>query len=152
VLPTDDINSKVFTFTEESAIADNFDEFGYEQKNFIQNLGSLYYFFPYFCICLIVLLLLKLISMLGCSRPQKWYQQLKAYLFWNFLLRFTLEAYLELHLSATINVANLLFTWNSGDWIGALTSILVTVIVNAFPFALGIFYHRNFERVSDEGF
>jgi len=152
VLPTDDINAYFFTFHDGEPIAKNFEDFGYEKRNFIQNLGSIYYFFPLVAIWLLLLVLLKLLALSGFSGPQKWYLWLKNKLFWNFLLRLLIESYLELHLSSTINAANLYWSSNSGDWLASLTTLPVAFVVNAFPIWLFMFLRRNHERLSEEEF
>lgn len=152
VLPTDDINAVILTFYDSLPIDNNFEEVGYESRNFIQNLGSIYYFFPLIGVWLLLLAILKLFAACGCSRPNRWYAKLKAALFWNFLLRLVIESYLELHLSSTINAANLYFSSNSGDWLASLTTLPVAFVVNVFPFWLFVFLRRNFDQLSEENF
>lgn len=99
-----------------------------------------------------MLAVLKLFSRLGVKRFESFYLKLKNVVFWNLLIMLVMESYLEMHLSSTINIVNLLFSSNSGDWLAAVTSILVAIILNVFPFALFYFLHRNFSRVSEESF
>jgi len=69
MLPTDKINSVFFQFYEETAISVNLEEQGYDKRNFIENLGSLYYLYPLVGLNLVVLVLLRLIIACGFQRP-----------------------------------------------------------------------------------
>ena len=151
VLPTDYLNPLVLSFSETEPICDQFEELDYGGTNFISNLGSIYYAFPFTGLCLILLALLKLLSKRGYQRPLEWYLKLKTFLI-KLILAILYESYLELHLSSTISVANLLFSSHSGDWIGASTSILVAIVVNIFPFGLMCFLYCKKSQLEDEEF
>jgi len=150
MLPAETINAIIFQFSEEEAVSDNFEELGYEKRNFIWNLGTLYYLFPMFVLVLIVLVLLRLLGACGFQRPQKWYMQLRDSLFWNFLLQTTMESYLEMHLSSTVNLTSLVWSSNSGDWLAAVTAILTAIVLNLLPFVLVAYLYYNFARLPDE--
>jgi len=152
MLPAETINAIIFQFSEEEAVSDNFEELGYERRNFIWNLGTLYYLFPMFVLVLVVLILLRMLGACGLQRPQKWYMQLRDSLFWNFLLQTTMESYLEMHLSSTVNLTSLVWSSNSGDWLAAVTAILTAIVLNLLPFVLVAYLYYNFARLPDEQF
>jgi len=150
MLPTKTINAFIFTFSEEEAISENFEEYDYEKRNFIHNLGTLYYLFPLIGSVLVVLILLRLLGACGLQRPQQWYLQLRDSLFWNFLLQTTVESYLEMDLSSTINLTSLVWSSNSGDWLAAVTAILTAVVLNLLPFVLFAYLYYNFARLPED--
>jgi len=63
-----------------------------------------------------------------------------------------MESYLELHLCSTINLTNFYMRTYSGDWIGAITSIPVAIVINLLPFAIFILLYCKFTQLPDEDF
>jgi len=63
VVPTDDIYSEIFSFTETPAYRENFSYAGYESSNIILNLGTMFLGVVFFfCYAVFVFLIFKPLS------------------------------------------------------------------------------------------
>jgi len=108
VVPTGDIYSEMFSFSETPAYRENFSYSGYETSNIILNLGTIFLglmiFFAY------VLLILILFRSLSKCTPAlfRFYHRQKQSLFWNGLIRLCFEIFFDCIISAFVNVHHLM--------------------------------------------
>jgi hypothetical protein len=74
-------------------------------------------------------------------------------LHWNFVIRLTIEAFLELTFSVFFNLkyASCNFQY-LGSWVNYFLAILFACMLVAAPFFIVGFYWRNFEQLTDEEF
>ena len=109
---------------------------GYETKNLIKNMGPLFFY----AICLSIFIILFLIArflLLKFERGKRFYNFVSKFLFFNFILRFLIEAYLEFTLSSFLNLKQTP-SKESGEYVsfvfaivGSFLSILLPIFILA---------------------
>jgi len=135
-VPHSYINPWIFEFSEEKTFAPRYGENGYEKLNFIKNSGSVFWFLFAWLFFALFTLFLSLFK--ANKRIHRVETFLSRYLFYSIIIRLFIESYLEIMLSALINIKNL--NWKlSGDIIASLFTIGSIIITFAFPAFLHYF-------------
>lgn len=118
----------------------NFYSAGYGSLYFAPNLSTAYLIIHGYIILALFYLVLSLIK----SRSQathNFIEKIKGHLFWNGTLRFFIEIYLELSISATINIAKATDSLvNTSTYYCLISSILFGIFVIVFPIWIAFFY------------
>jgi len=127
---------------EEEAENSNFEEMGYESKNAISNMGPLFLYSIILACSLLVLVALKLLLNL-CEKGKKLYQWISQALFFNIIIRFLIEAYLEFAVSSFINIKHVSFT-SSGNKISYIVAAICCIVVLLMPVSLFVFVVHNY--------
>ena len=104
VLPTGDIFGSIFSFTDTEAYTSKFEQGGFETSNFVFNLGTLFIAFIIFAFLVVLMSLIKVMSITRIKCFDTIYDKMKMTIFWNGVIRFTLEGYLELVISSYVNL------------------------------------------------
>ena len=114
---------------------------GYETKNFIDNMGSLFLFA--FAIASIALVLLVLKPVFFSLKATGAYATIHGVFFFNAMLRYFIESYLEYTISAFVNFKEAKFDGTSGDKIGAVLSIVACIVSVVGPPLAFVFIIKN---------
>ncbi len=105
---------------------------GYETKVFINNIGSKQIFLKAYITFSIFTILLSYIFR-NVTLFRKFYNKIFSILFFNFILRFLIEGYLDICISAILNLQGL--KWNSQSNIySSLLSCGFITIIGIYPF------------------
>lgn len=126
------------TASEEELDAENiklqiYSDLGYESSLFVDNMGTWFLVFTYFVIMVILSIIVFIASKINCIRSL--YIKIKAWLFWNPLLRLMIEGYLEIAICCYINLRSDEFNMNTIDnSISAILSFTLTIFTLIFPF------------------
>jgi hypothetical protein len=111
------IKSKIFKFSEEEP-EESFTKMGYESKSSIENLGSMFMYLGGFAglvvlVCLIRFLknkyelyVFNCLSNFSKYSVNKVYTYLANLIFWNMILRYFLEGYMEYAITSLMNLEN----------------------------------------------
>lgn len=102
ILPAGDILAEIYDFSESPPYRDNFENGGYETSNFAENLSTLFIVMMAIVVWLLFIMLLYLLQRI-ITKLENFYKNRKKGLFWNFLLRFTIEAYIDISISVILN-------------------------------------------------
>jgi len=148
-VPTDDMYVYLFDI-EETSISANFENLGYEKRQFLYNTGSLslvmLFFLPF-------LLIIGLIGLLPCQSAKNWSTKRKQSLFFKGVFSFLIESYMILCIAACIGQTNV--SWKSGFSLTAfgsnlniLFTCLFSLIVVAIPIVVAIGYYYYFWHVA----
>jgi len=148
-VPTDDMYVYLFDI-EETPISANFENLGYEKRQFLYNTGSLslviLFFMPF-------LLIIGLIGLLPCQSAKNWSTKRKQSLFFEGVFSFLIESYMILCIAACIGQTNV--SWKSGFSLTAfgsnlniLLTCLFSLIVVAIPIVVAIGYYYYFWHVA----
>jgi len=100
VVPTDDIFEVLFNFTETPPYTTNMVYMGMETHNMISNLGTMFLFVLIGIALMVWLLILGMFSFI--ERVKLSFIRLKRSIFFNMILRFCIESYLELGISCIV--------------------------------------------------
>ena len=128
------------------------EETGYESNYFIQNAGDMLLFIPIGISLLLTFLVLSCVGVRK-NKMKVHAKKVKDMLFWNATLRVLIELYLELLLSASINIY--IFDRNDGETYPAvrysnIMAFTVMAILIALPFFIFVKYSTNVDRWEDE--
>lgn len=141
MIPTEDIFESMFGFAESDPFSESFDNMGYGTKNFVENLGTL------FIIVMVGFLFLIIICLLGIFRYTHRkihlkYESWRDTMFWNTIIRFILEGYIELGLSSFLHYT--ILNWST--WSEVMASLIAMGMlgtVYAMPvISAWIIYHN----------
>jgi len=86
-----------------------------------------------------------------CVRGQKCYAWISSRLFFNVLLRFFMEGYLEFAVAAMINIKHARFDY-SGEIAGILFSLVMFLLVFSFPILVFLFIFKNQTQIQNSSF
>ena len=105
LIDSETINQMMFYFPETEPYSLNFQECGYDYRNFIQNIGFSFYFI-HGIISLCILGILLYLANLLCKSMflGKIVRIISAFLLWNGLIRIYMELYQDLSLIAALNM------------------------------------------------
>ena len=137
-LPHGMMNSRFFTFLKPKNVRFENKRSGYADHNYILNSGSTYWFIIFYFIGFIIFkLVFRALKRLGTTRLG---QKVSGFFFYGFMIRLLIEGYLELLISALIQVKALQlegrnsgkFFSLSGELVGFISAILILVISSYF--------------------
>ena len=131
VLPHGWLNPAFFNFDNPEPISEKFSEVGYDTSNFILNAGSVFWF-----IIMWVLLALAIKAIAKCFRSKPkimaFSEKVHRVVFFTLIIRIGLESYLELLISALINIKEM--KWNfSGESIASSLAAIFSIIFLISP-------------------
>jgi len=140
IVPTDIVYPLFFELPECQAHSSGFELTGYESIYVSENLGTIFVLMHVYAILYIASGLLFLLGKKWNSFA-KGYQKLAKFLFWNGLIRFFIEAYLELSLAVIVNLVHLKWDTESGaELYSSITTVFYSLIVVGLPIFLAFFY------------
>jgi len=152
VLKVNWVNMRFLDFSKSVKIIPDhprFRDYAYESTNFILNSEILFWVFVlYLLLCAPVYFGNKLSK---GTRANKVFRFLHTRVFFNFIIRFLLESYMDLYLNAILNIFSLYF----GDIGGSISSVLSIFFISAFtllPFMLHFFLRSKFHRFKEKMF
>jgi hypothetical protein len=111
-----------------------YNNLGFETPNFVLNAGTLFFLNIFWCVMVMVCLSLALVKKVKIiTRLVTW---MKSKLFFTFIIRSTIESYVELFLSGMLTLKYGLKWETSGDYFGSILSIFYSISLLFLP----IFY------------
>lgn len=121
----------------------------YETNLFIRNLGT-----P-FILCLLIILVVLLLYIIDAiakaakrQRIRRWVDRAKKKIFFNFLIKFTLESYLLFAVCSALMIMR--FNWKeSVYWTSSLATIVFMIYICVLPVLTGVFLYRNSDRLEE---
>jgi len=132
ILPAGDILAEIFEFSESPPYKENFENGGYETSNFAENLQTMFLVMMAIVAWLMLIMLIYLIQR-RITKLEQFYKNRKKGLFWNFLLRFTIETYLDISISVILNWTYMYWeTWS--DLLIFAIVLFFTVVAVIIPF------------------
>ena len=118
-----------------------FEECDYKTRNFILNIGSVFWFVV---IWVLLVLFVKLLKLIKNKTIEKLTQKLEDFIFYTLLVRIVLESYLEIMISAFLNSSHVSFHLNlklfwstNGEIVASLLCISTSVSLHNFRLLLG---------------
>lgn len=135
---------------EECIEIDSFYELGYESKFFIENLGTMFLMMAMFPVVLAALAIMYFLKN-RYKKVDEVYTKIYNALFFNVILRFLLEGYLEFAIDALINVegGNLVYD-DITTGLSSVLAIIMTVVLILLPFIMWYILKKNFHRLREE--
>lgn len=142
-----------FYFPETEPTSVQFENGGIESHFMILELKLLFYMFCIHLFLVIVHAILAIFKRCLPARLQRAEISLRNYLYWNGLIRFFMEAYVDFTLLGLLNIQKL-------DWNGAFSAVtlcnyfaVITVVALCVcPFILGFFFCFKYSKWNDEKF
>jgi len=107
----------------------------------VLNLGTLFFGFIFFAVSLVFLVLFKVLSRIKFF--DKAYNSLHSLLFWNAMIRFILESYLELVIASFVNIGDLYWD-NPSNVMASLFSVAFVAITFLFPIFVSVFLYKKY--------
>ena len=146
-LPTDDWYPYIFPNVPEGVpFTSKFDRLGYGHNVLLFNMGTLLIFFFYHIFCYLVAWPIYFLHTETKWAKKLYHGWIIPTCFWNGTILFVQEAYIELLLSATVNVLQLLNDWSKWDIIFTnVLSILVLIGCIMLPVYIIVFIWPNYK-------
>lgn len=144
----DDLGDEIFDA--ESKLSDSTIDAGYDSANSATN-NALNLILLSSIICLVILGVILRLLCYKFQRVRNFLQKLKRAIFWNFILRFVLEAYLEISLANLIK----LHAISDKTWFEAATStysISVLALMALFCLLTPVFLHKKADQLEEPEF
>lgn len=143
LMQTESINPEVFNFSDSPETEEYYSRMGFEDNNFIFNIGSMfYYMLIWLCLaasCSFLKLFTKKHRII-----QNIYEKLRKVLFFNVLLRTFIEGYFELTLSSLLQVRDM--TWiNVSDKFSSSLSIPILLFCTLLPLIVFTLLYTRFK-------
>ena len=137
----DAINSKYMYMPEVDPFSLNFQMAGYDSVFIIPSLGLVYYTILAISLVVLIYFMLKPCASKCGGRIKKVRKAIRKRLFWNSIIRFFIESFLELGMCAIMNVKTLF--WHQGLYSLGFNNVFaffVTLAIIILPVALIIIY------------
>ena len=144
------ITDNIFKTADEFEIPDNFSEFGYNSTNTVANLQFVFFFMLFITIVPLLLAFLK-VCIGWNEKIVAVIEKIKANLYWNFYLRFIMEAYMELSIAHLLKLVVFKFS-TVVDAILTVFSLTSLLLMNAICFWSIYLLHSRHEYIRRKSF
>ena len=122
---------------------ENFQEFGYTSSDPVQNLEIIFLFMVCLMLLPIIVKFAELMSFWNDTAVQALRRFKETNLYWNYYLRFGIQAYLEIALSSLFRIKSYKFD-TIGDTVLSLFACLLFAALLGYPLGSYIFLRNKF--------
>ena len=93
-----------FQISQTDPINTNFETIGFESSYFLNNMGTMFLFYMFYILCILVKLILQPFATKHHKRIKKFYRKLRNHVIWGSLITLINETYAIIMLSILINL------------------------------------------------
>ena len=152
VVPSEEINQEVFVLPDEEPYNVNWQQTRIDSTFCMLNLGTVLYVIVIYAILIISELIWRLLIK-KCQRSEKYRIKLSKFLYWNAINTLAMEIYLDVGLSASLNIHTMKWLDNNPDLaVTNVFSYICMVYLAVYPVWMFIFYLAKFKSWRDEEF
>ena len=124
-----DIIHDNFKISQTDPIDTNFETIGFESSYFMINMGTMFLFYIYYILCILVKICLQPFATKENKRTKKMYRKLRNNIIWGSLITLIYETYAIIILSVLINLQIVSFETPGLAWMSTLCIIFMVLAI-----------------------